>query len=165
MGYNGKDEQMSWTAGKTVRLKHLWKAGYTAAEIGEKLNYSRNAVIGRAHRLNLDARRSGRSSKGTKHSIKTIGRKEQARMLLLDNNFEPEIPTQLEELTEHHCRWPEGEPGKKDFYFCGRTPVKGFSYCRLHVLIGFRSRNEHDTAIIKEDARQKKIRGLLPTTP
>ena len=157
MGYNGKDEQMSWTAGKTVRLKHLWKAGYTAAEIGEKLNYSRNAVIGRAHRLNLDARRSGRSSKGTKHSIKTIGRKEQARMLLLDNNFEPENPTQLEELTKHHCRWPEGEPGKKDFYFCGRTPVKGFSYCRLHILKSIKPRSERNIP--------EKVEGLLPTTP
>ena len=148
MGYNGKDEQMSWTAGKTVRLKHLWKARYTAAEIGEKLNYSRNAVIGRAHRLNLDARRSGRSSKGTKHSIKTIGRKEQARMLLLDNNFEPENPTQLEELTEHHCRWPVGDPGKKGFYFCGRTPVKSFSYCRLHILKSTKPRSESKDKLI-----------------
>ena len=166
MGYNGKDEQMiDWTKIKIKQLKTLWKEGHTATTIGTLLKVSKNAVIGKAHRLNLDARRSGRSSKGTKRSIKTIGRKEQARMLLLDNNFEPENPTQLEDLTEHHCRWPVGDPGKKGFYFCGRTPVKGFSYCRLHVLIGFRSRNEHDTAIIKEDARQKKIRGLLPTTP
>ena len=148
---------MSWTADKTVRLKHLWKVGYTATEIGEKLNYSKNAVIGRAHRLNLDARRSGRSSKGTKHSIKTIGRKEQARMLLLDNNFEPENPTQLEELTKHHCRWPEGEPGKKDFYFCGRTPVKSFSYCRLHILKSTKPRSERNIP--------EKVEGLLPTTP
>ena len=148
---------MSWTADKTVRLKHLWKVGYTATEIGEKLNYSKNAVIGRAHRLNLDARRSGRSSKGTKHSIKTIGRKEQARMLLLDKNFEPENPTQLEGLTKHHCRWPEGEPGKKDFYFCGRTPVKGFSYCRLHILKSTKPRSERNIP--------EKVAGLLPTTP
>ena len=148
---------MSWTADKTVRLKHLWKVGYTATEIGEKLNYSKNAVIGKAHRLNLDARRSGRSSKGTKPSIKTIGRKEQARMLLLDNNFEPENPTQLEELTEHHCRWPEGEPGKKDFYFCGRTPVKSFSYCRLHILKSTKPRSERNIP--------EKVAGLLPTTP
>ena len=147
---------MSWTAGKTVRLKHLWKAGYTAAEIGEKLNYSRNAVIGRAHRLNLDARRSGRSSKGTKHSIKTIGRKEQARMLLLDNNFEPENPTQLEDLTEHHCRWPVGDPGKKGFYFCGRIPFKNHSYCRLHILKSTKPRSER---YIPE-----KVEGLLPMT-
>ena len=148
---------MSWTAGKTVRLKHLWKAGFTATEIGEKLNYSKNAVIGRAHRLNLDARRSGRSSKGTKRSIKTIGRKEQARMLLLDNDFEPENPTQLEDLTEHHCRWPVGDPGKKGFYFCGRTPVKGFSYCRLHILKSTKPRSERNIP--------EKVEGLLPMTP
>ena len=156
---------MSWTADKTVRLKHLWKVGYTATEIGEKLNYSKNAVIGRAHRLNLAARRSGSGAGEPRTTYVRSTRAQQIEALLNDKNFEPENPTQLEGLTKHHCRWPEGEPGKKDFYFCGRTPVKGFSYCQLHVLIGFRSRNEHDTAIIKEDARQKKIRGLLPTTP
>ena len=157
MGYNGKDEQMSWTADKTVRLKHLWKVGYTATEIGEKLNYSKNAVIGRAHRLNLDARRS-RSGAGKPHTTYVRStRVQQIEALLNDNNFEPENPTQLEGLTKHHCRWPEGEPGKKDFYFCGRTPVKGFSYCRLHILKSTKPRSESNIP--------EKVEGLLPTTP
>ena len=147
---------MSWTADKTVRLKHLWKVGYTATEIGEKLNYSKNAVIGRAHRLNLAARRSGSGAGEPRTTYVRSTRAQQIEALLNDNNFEPENPAQLEELTEHHCRWPEGEPGKKDFYFCGRTPVKGFSYCRLHILKSTKPRSERNIP--------EKVTGLLPMT-
>ncbi len=148
---------MSWTADKTVRLKHLWKVGYTATEIGEKLNYSKNAVIGRAHRLNLAARRSRSGAGESRTTYVRSTRAQQIEALLNDNNFEPENPTQLEDLTKHHCRWPEGEPGKKDFYFCGRTPVKGFSYCRLHILKSTKPRSERNIP--------EKVEGLLPTTP
>ena len=148
---------MSWTADKTVRLKHLWKVGYTATEIGEKLNYSKNAVIGRAHRLNLDARRSRSGAGEPRTTYVRSTRAQQIEALLNDKNFEPENPTQLEGLTKHHCRWPEGEPGKKDFYFCGRTPVKGFSYCRLHILKSTKPRSERNIP--------EKVAGLLPTTP
>ena len=147
---------MSWTADKTVRLKHLWKVGYTATEIGEKLNYSKNAVIGRAHRLNLAARRSGSGAGEPRTTYVRSTRAQQIEALLNDKNFEPENPTQLEDLTDHHCRWPEGEPGKKDFYFCGRTPVKGFSYCRLHILKSTKPRSERNIP--------EKVTGLLPMT-
>ena len=139
---------MSWTADKTVRLKHLWKVGYTATEIGEKLNYSKNAVIGRAHRLNLAARRSGSGAGEPRTTYVRSTRAQQIEALLNDKNFEPENPAQLEELTKHHCRWPEGEPGKKDFYFCGRTPVKSFSYCRLHILKSTKPRSESKDKLI-----------------
>ena len=146
---------MRWTADETVRLKHLWKVGYTATEIGEKLNYSRNAVIGKAHRLNLGGRRRGsRSGTGEPHTTYV---RSTIEALLNDKNFEPENPTQLEDLTKHHCRWPVGDPGKKDFYFCGRTPVKGFSYCRLHILKSTKPRSERNIP--------EKVEGLLPMTP
>ena len=48
---------MSWTPEKVEKLRELWGKGYTASQIAEKLgDTTRNAVIGKAHRLNLEAR-------------------------------------------------------------------------------------------------------------
>ncbi len=110
---------MSWTPEKEEKLKDLWKKGHTGSEIANILGETtRNAVIGKAHRLNLPARSvSKRSSSKTnleKNSAPEIknqklGRKAKFRALLLDENFEPENPTKLENLNDDLCKWPLGE--------------------------------------------------------
>ena len=88
-----------------------------------------------------------------KPEVKTqkLGRKARFKALLLDKNFEQENPKKLEELTDQTCRWPIGHPNEKNFYFCGRTPVEGFSYCKLHVLYAFQPKNQKEELIDKED--------------
>ena len=101
---------MSWTPEREEKLKELWNKGHTASQIAELLgDTTRNAVIGKAHRLNLKARAtSKRISTNPKvkdeNNVDTkrgkISRKSRFKSLLLDKNFEPEKPTSLENLSE-----------------------------------------------------------------
>ena len=121
---------------------------------------TRNAVIGKAHRLNLEARNTSRKSdnkiKKTKDSsleprTPKLGRRAKFKALLLDKNFEKENPIKFEELNDKTCRWPVGHPHEENFYFCGRTPMDKFPYCKLHVLYAFQSKNEKEEDKITEE--------------
>lgn len=152
---------MSWTEEKVLKLRELWTKGYTASQIAEMLgDTSRNAVIGKAHRLNLEERAPSKSSnKSEKRYVpKTnsknrgyVSRKSRFKSLMLDKNFEPENPTSLENLTDQTCKWPAGHPDEENFYFCGRKPEKNFSYCKLHVLYAFQPKGQKDDVLDKED--------------
>ena len=162
---------MSWTDEKVSKLKELWGKGNTASQIAEIIGgISRNAVIGKAHRLNLSAKiktRAATSSKNFDNSkeennIKSKrGRKSRFKSLIIDKDFEPENPKQLEELDENSCKWPIGHPDEKDFYFCGRTSLKDFSYCKLHLLYAYQPKGKKEEVADKEDVPEfigKKIR-------
>tara|TARA_B100002051_G_C16716201_1_gene629612 strand:+ start:1577 stop:2074 length:498 start_codon:yes stop_codon:yes gene_type:complete len=151
---------MSWSEEREAKLRELWEKGHTASQIAEILGgTTRNAVIGKAHRLNLAARAS--SKRPEKQKTKFLedqnkqqgytSRKERFKSLLLDKNFEPENPKKLEELNDNNCRWPIGHPDEESFYFCGRNPIEGFSYCKLHVLYAFQPKNPKEELISKED--------------
>ena len=152
---------MGWTEEKVLKLRELWTKGYTASQIAEMLgDTSRNAVIGKAHRLNLEERAPSKSSnKSEKRNVpKTnsknrgyVSRKSRFKSLMLDKNFEPENPTSLENLTDQTCKWPTGHPDEENFYFCGRKPEKNFSYCKLHVLYAFQPKGTKEEIIDKED--------------
>ena len=152
---------MSWTDEKVAKLKELWGKGNTASQIAEIIGgISRNAVIGKAHRLNLSAKiktRSAISNENFESSIdnKSVksrrSRKGKFKSLIIEKDFEPENPKTLEELDESSCKWPIGHPDEKNFYFCGRRPVEGFSYCKLHILYAFQPKNPKEELIDKED--------------
>jgi len=158
---------MSWTTEREERLKNLWKKGHSGSEIARLLgDTTRNAVIGKAHRLNLEARLVSKKSvakvnteKNTSPEIKTqkLGRKARFKALLLDKNFEQENPKKLEGLTDATCRWPIGHPYEKDFYFCGRKPMEKFPYCKLHVLYAFQPKNAKEEDQITEEDIPKFI--------
>ena len=122
---------------------------------------TRNAVIGKAHRLKLEARAPSRQAstastnkqdtRPAKKAQQPMSRKSKFMSILLDKNFEPEKPTQLEKLTESTCKWPIGHPDEKNFYFCGRKPIDSFPYCKLHVLYAFQPKNPKEELINKED--------------
>ena len=145
---------MSWTDEKVVKLKELWGKGNTASQIAEIIGgISRNAVIGKAHRLNLSAKiktRSATSNENYENSIdnKNIkskrSRRSRFKSLIIEKDFEPENPKTLEELDESSCKWPIGHPDEKNFYFCGRTSLKDFSYCRLHLLYAYQPKGKKD---------------------
>ena len=163
---------MRWTAEREEKLKQLWKKGHTGSEIANMLgSTTRNAVIGKAHRLNLAARSVSRRStqkvnteKDNAPEVKNekLGRKARFRALLLDENFEPENPTKLENLTDEHCRWPLGEKMDPASLFCGRKSMEKFTYCKLHVLYAFQPKNaKEEDQITEEDIPQfieKKIK-------
>ena len=72
------------------------------------------------------------------------GRKSKFQSLIIEKDFEPENPKQLEELDESVCKWPIGHPNESSFYFCGRKSLKDFSYCRLHLLYAFQPKGKKD---------------------
>ena len=158
---------MSWTDEKVAKLKELWGKGNTASQIAEIIGgISRNAVIGKAHRLNLSAKIKTRNfpinqnnfdSSLQTNGIKKRGRKNKFRSLIIEKDFEPENPKQLEELTDDICKWPINHPSDQDFYFCGRKSLKDFSYCKLHLLYAFQPKGKKEDIGEKEEEIPKFI--------
>jgi|TARA_B100001093_G_scaffold98726_1_gene90724 GcrA cell cycle regulator len=161
---------MSWNEEKVAKLKELWGKGNTASQIAEIIGgISRNAVIGKAHRLNLSAKIKTRAATSNQNFEKSLeqknirsktGRKSKFKSLIIEKDFEPENPKQLEELDENSCKWPLGHPNEKDFYFCGRSSLKDFSYCKLHLLYAYQPKGKKEESTEKEevpDLIEKKI--------
>ena len=164
---------MSWTEEKVAKLKELWGKGSTASQIAEIIGgISRNAVIGKAHRLNLSAKIKTRTATSSQNFESTTnekntqitqikrGRKNKFKSLIIEKDFEPENPKQLEELDENSCKWPIGHPDEKNFYFCGRSSLKDFSYCKLHLLYAYQPKGKKDDVTEKEEVPEfigKKI--------
>jgi len=152
---------MSWTPEREKKLRELWKKGLSASQIASMLEgTTRNAVIGKAHRLNLEARNTSRKTEVKTNKqvngpqeikYQKLGRKAKFKALLLDKNFEKENPIKFDEITDKTCRWPIGHPHESSFYFCGRTPMEKFPYCKLHVLYAFQAKNEKEEDKITEE--------------
>lgn len=160
---------MSWTEERVERLKKLWSDGLSASQIAAELGeVTRNAVIGKVHRLGLSGRvkttnpAQGRPRKTRRSttvapptsrisSPRTVG----ATALKVDlvpviaENIQPvsasitELKVSREEgksileLTEYTCKWPIGDPGNSDFYFCGRNSDEGRPYCEHHSQVAY----------------------------
>jgi GcrA cell cycle regulator len=125
---------MGWTDERVTLLKQLWGEGKTAAEIAKVLGdgITRNAVIGKAHRLKL----SSRLSPIQQNTAKKPKSESAAPRIVKPQVKLPEfrgrgIP--MVELDARACRWPNGDPqDKENFSFCGCDAVAGLPYCEDH---------------------------------
>jgi len=152
---------MSWNEEKVEKLKELWGKGSTASQIAEIIGgISRNAVIGKAHRLNLSSKIKTRNASSSQNfnnsseensSKQRISRKSKFQSLIIEKDFEPENPKKLEELDESSCKWPIGHPEEQSFYFCGRSSLKDFSYCKLHLLYAYQPKGRKEEPVADKD--------------
>ena len=152
---------MSWNEEKVDKLKELWGKGSTASQIAEIIGgLSRNAVIGKAHRLNLSSKirvknststRSYQHSNEENNSNQKKSRKSKFKSLIIEKDFEPENPKKLEGLDESSCKWPIGHPEEETFYFCGRSSLKDFSYCKLHLLYAYQPKGRREESPDKNE--------------
>ena len=157
---------MSWNEEKVNKLKELWGKGNTASQIAGIIGgISRNAVIGKAHRLNLSSKLKTKNASSNpklgnnsdENNLKEKReRKSKFKSLIIEKDFEPENPKKLEELDESSCKWPVGHPEEEAFYFCGRSSLKDFSYCKLHLLYAYQAKGkrEESTNDKEEEASQ-----------
>jgi GcrA cell cycle regulator len=118
----GTGEQAAmWDDEKIGRLKKLWSEGLTTGEIGKRLGVSKNAVVGKAHRLGL----KGRPSPIKRQPNKPVEPKKETRVFTLTD------------LSAQTCRWPIGDPKHEDFRFCGKPVYTGKPYCSEHCAVAY----------------------------
>jgi len=111
---------VEWTEERIEELSKLWAEGLSAAEIGKRLGITKNAVVGKVHRLGLPKRGSPIKRSATpkprpkRKEVKGGG------------------TVTLQSLKSGMCSWPTGEPGTPEFRFCGEETVSGKPYCATH---------------------------------
>jgi len=164
---------MSWNEVKVAKLKELWGKGNTASQIAGIIGgVSRNAVIGKAHRLNLSSKIKARNASSSQNylnnpeesiSKKKKERKNKFQSLIIEKDFEPENPKKLEELDESSCKWPMGHPEESEFYFCGRSSLKDFSYCKLHLLYAYQPKGKKEEPADKDQENPQYIEKKINT--
>jgi GcrA cell cycle regulator len=141
-----------WTDVRTERLKSLWADGHSASEIAGLLGeVTRNAVIGKVHRLGLAGRTTTsrkpiprRTSPRRGNSGRVEQRLPPARFVRSASPMLPAPPSPvaalmlpLRQLRDDQCRWPIGDPRKAGFGFCGRQKAAGVPYCAHHAAIAY----------------------------
>ena len=151
---------MAWTDDRVDLLKKLWAEGLSASQIAGRLgSVTRNAVIGKVHRLGLSGRATTSRMKShrprqrmaakrmAKSRYATIGNPALRALYNAETNVylppteELVIPVaerkSIQTLTEVTCRWPIGDPQNTEFHFCGKNKVPGLPYCEFHARRAF----------------------------
>jgi len=152
-----------WTDDKIKQLKKLWAEGYTTGEIGKKLNVSKNAVVGKAHRLGLESRPSPirrvmedneevesaednveANAKTEVVESKSKKRANSAKEVKVPSPVKKAVAKQpkkkivkIEDLSMNSCRWPIGDPKEEGFHFCGKETYNGKPYCLEHCATAY----------------------------
>lgn len=152
---------MTWTDERVESLKKLWESGLSASQIAAELgSVTRNAVIGKVHRLGLSGRakspastapRPRKAPRPAQHMMR-VSRPMSRGNTALAHAFEMDVESDpishdnvvpmsqrrtLLELNEATCHWPIGDPSNPEFFFCGGKALGGLPYCAHHSRIAY----------------------------
>ncbi len=154
---------MTWNDERVDALKKLWSDGLSASQIAGRLGgVTRNAVIGKVHRLGLAGRATTSRMKSHRPRVRTAQAVKRGLMRARPNGIansplkslyladtEPYVPPAeelviplherkyIQTLTESCCRWPIGDPQQPEFHFCGKKKIPGLPYCEVHARRAF----------------------------
>jgi len=152
---------MPWNDENVARLRELWDQGLPTAQIGKLLSFTKNAVVGKAHRIGLERRPSPIRRIAAKPDRKkarspimpklnfenkdTIQQKTNA----VPKPFQPAVKNIFTLNTKRGCEWPEGHPDEVEFHFCGKERYEDKPYCLNHCAVAYviPEKEETNTAV------------------
>ena len=155
--------KMPWDENNVTKLRELWDQGLPTAQIGKLLGFTKNAVVGKAHRIGLERRPSPIRRTSVKPDRKkarspvmpklNFESKEEARSSNKDNvTFQPMVKNLLNNATKRGCEWPKGHPDEADFRFCGKDRFEDKPYCLDHCAVAYVIPEKEETE--KQNIRQ-----------
>ena len=151
---------MHWTDERVETLKRLWQEGLSASQIAAELGgITRNAVIGKVHRLGLSGRGQPTTTIKRQRRVHPPATRRTRAVaignLALRTNLEAFAEADLRPrrdvvvpiakrlsifaLTERTCKWPIGDPGEESFAFCGHGPRDASPYCEYHAGVAYQA--------------------------
>ena len=140
---------MPWDDNNVSKLRELWEQGLPTAQIGKLLGFTKNAVVGKAHRIGLERRPSPIRRTAVKPDRKKarspiipklnfeIAKKEETAIPISQQNFQPVVKNLFTKSLKRGCEWPEGHPDESDFKFCGKERFEDKPYCIDHCAVAY----------------------------
>ena len=144
---------MTWTPERIITLRKLWTIGESASAIAANLGgVSKNAVIGKARRFNLPAHPKTTRQRARAPALPRSPAPLRPRTPApaLPRSRAPVIPEMApppdrhpttRDISPNQCCWPEGDPKKNDFFYCGRPPIPGKPYCPHHYARAYKKQS------------------------
>ena len=140
---------MPWNDGNVSRLRDLWDQGLPTSQIGKLLGFTKNAVVGKAHRIGLERRPSPIRRTAVKPDRKKA-RSPVIPKLNFENKsveqeeirapiqlFHTSVKNLLSTNNKRSCEWPEGHPDESEFHFCGKERFEDKPYCLDHCAVAY----------------------------
>ncbi len=140
---------MPWDDNNVTKLRELWDQGLPTAQIGKLLGFTKNAVVGKAHRIGLERR----PSPIRRTSVKPDRKKARSPVMPKlnfeksnnetfstqkeNNSFQPVVKNLINSSPKRACEWPMGHPDEIDFHFCGEERYEDKPYCAKHCAVAY----------------------------
>ena len=140
---------MPWDDNNVSKLRELWDQGLPTAQIGKLLGFTKNAVVGKAHRIGLERRPSPIRRTAVKPDRKKarspiipklnfeVKKDEVKEAPVHQQTFQPLVKNLFTKSVKRGCEWPEGHPDESDFKFCGKERFEDKPYCIDHCAVAY----------------------------
>ena len=155
---------MPWDENNVSKLRELWEQGLPTAQIGKLLGFTKNAVVGKAHRIGLERRPSPIRRTAVKPDRKKARSPvmpklnfETKREEITENKesltFQPVVKNLFTNQIKRGCEWPKGHPDENDFHFCGKDRFEDKPYCIEHCAVAYVIPEKDDDDIQQVNSR------------